>query len=129
VTIVDRLRIAFVTCALALVGGGLAAARPESRILVGKVGLHDSYTISLTFPDGRRVRSIPQGTYTFVVHDYSHIHNFALGSQTAGRRLFTGGIAFVGTARYTLRLTPGRYAYACSAHPTTMNGTFVVTAR
>jgi plastocyanin len=27
-----------------------------------------------------------------------------------------------------LRLTPGNYAYACSVHFQTMNGTFVVTA-
>jgi plastocyanin len=73
------------------------------------------------------VRSIPAGTYSIVVHDYSKIHNFALGSQTENKRLFTGGIRWVGTKTYTVTLTPGNYAYACSAHFRTMNGTFVVT--
>ena len=70
---------------------------------------------------------MPAGTYTFVVHDYSKIHNFALGSQTANERLFTTGVRWVGTKRYTLTLAPGNYAYACSVHFRTMNGAFVVT--
>ena len=61
------------------------------------------------------------------MHDYSRLHNFALGSITKNTRIFTGGIRFVGTKRYTVKLTPGKYAYACSAHPSTMNGTFTVT--
>jgi hypothetical protein len=104
-------------------------ARPANRVLVGKSGYHDAYKISLTFPDGRRVKSIPAGTYTLVVHDYSRIHNFALGSQTRNRRLITTGIPWVGTRTYTLKLLAGSYAYACSAHFRTMNGTFVVTPR
>lgn len=108
----------------------LAFAPPghsANRILIGKVGFHDAYRISLAFPSGRRVKRIPAGTYTFVVHDYSAIHNFALGSQTENKRLFTGGVRSIGTKRYTRTLTPGIYAYACSAHPQTMNGTFIVT--
>lgn len=62
-----------------------------------------------------------------ICHDYSKLHNFALGSQTANKRLFTGSIPGVSTKSYTLRLKPGRYAYACSAHFQTMNGTFTVT--
>jgi hypothetical protein len=102
------------------------AAAPANRVLVAKVGFHDAFRISLSFPDGRKVRSIPAGTYTIVVHDYSRIHNFALGSQTQNRRLFTTGIPWVGTRKYTLKLVPGSYAFACSAHFRTMNGTFVV---
>jgi plastocyanin len=108
-------------------------ARPANSILIGKVGSakahhHNAYIITLKFPDGRMVTTIPAGTYTFVIHDYSKIHNFALGSQTENRRLFTGGIRWTGTKRYVLTLTPGSYAYACSAHFQTMNGTFTVTA-
>ena len=105
------------------------AAGSANPVLVGKVGLHDRYSITLTFGNGRKVRSLPAGTYTLVVHDYSSIHNFALGSQTQNKRLLTTGIPWIGTRRYTLRLIPGRYAYACSAHYQTMNGTFVVTAK
>jgi hypothetical protein len=105
-----------------------AAAGTTHPRLIGRVGLHDSYTISLRTPSGRLVRSLRAGTYTIVVHDYSKLHNFALGSQTANKRLFTTGIAWVGTRSYTLVLRPGNYAYACSVHFQTMNGTFVVTA-
>ena len=110
-----------------------STARPANPILIGRVGSakarhHNAYLITLKFPDGRAVKSIPAGTYTFVIHDYSKIHNFALGSQTDNKRLFTGGIRSTGTKSYVLTLTPGSYAYACSAHFQTMNGTFTVTA-
>jgi hypothetical protein len=113
----------------ALVAAGLAfpaTARPANPMLIGKSGFHNKYVITLTYPNGHRVRSLAAGTYTLVVHDYSSIHNFALGSQTQNKRLLTTGIPWIGTRRYTLKLTPGRYAYACSAHFQTMNGTFVV---
>lgn len=109
----------------------LAVALPagaQNPVLIGKVGLHNAYRISLTFPDGSPVRTIPEGTYTIVVHDYSRFHNFALGSVTANKRIFTGSIRGIGTKSYTLDLVPGTYAYACSAHFRTMNGSFVVTA-
>ena len=105
-----------------------AAARPVNRVLIAKAGYHDAYKISLTFVNGRKVKTIPAGTYTIVVHDYSKVHNFALGSVTANRRIFTGSIPGVGTRSYTLTLRRGTYAYACSAHPNVMNGTFVVVA-
>ncbi len=114
------LAIAFV--ALQAAGAGNAS----NRVLVASVGLHNAYTISLRTPAGKLVRTLPAGTYSIVVHDYSRIHNFALGSQTTNKRLFTTGIPWVGTKRYVLHLTPGHYAYACSAHYQTMNGTFVV---
>jgi hypothetical protein len=101
-------------------------ARAQQPVLIAKVGLHDSFTISLRTPGGKLVRSLPAGTYTIVVHDYSKLHNFALGSVTQSKRIFTGGILFVGTKTYTVTLEPGTYAYACSAHPYTMNGTFTV---
>ena len=117
--------------AAAVVAGALVlptGAGSSTPTLIGKVGLHDAYKISLTFPSGKKVTSISAGTYILVVHDYSKMHNFALGSQTANKRLLTGSIPGVGTKTYTLHLIAGRYAYACSAHPTTMNGTFVVAA-
>ncbi|HLX21407.1 MAG TPA: hypothetical protein VKR23_14770 [Gaiellaceae bacterium] len=114
-----------VIAAVALPGSGRAAAHP---VLVGKVGLHDAFSISLTFPNGKLVHSIPAGTYTIVVHDYSALHNFALGSVTQNRRIFTGSVTGIGTKTYTVKLTLGDYAYACSAHPQVMHGAFVVTS-
>ncbi len=122
------LGVALIPAGLALTLALPPATWAQSPVLVGKVGLHNAFRISLSFPDGKPVRSIPAGTYSIVVHDYSKIHNFALGSITENRRIFTGGIRFVGTKTYTVTLAPGRYAYACSAHPQTMNGAFVVTA-
>lgn len=122
-----RKPLVLLVVALAAVLAAAAPASPQNRELIAKVGLHDAYRISLTLPNGRPVRSIPAGTYVFVVHDYSKLHNFALGSVTQNRRIFTGGIAFVGTRTYRVKLTPGSYAYACSAHPTTMHGAFTVT--
>jgi plastocyanin len=109
----------------AFIASATAATNP---ILIGRSGRHNAYVITLKFPNGQRVQTIPAGTYTFVIHDYSRLHNFALGSQTENKRLFTTGVRWVGTKRYTLTLTPGNYAYACSAHFRTMNGTFVVTS-
>ena len=106
------------------------SAQTSNPVLIGTDGTvrhHNAYVINLRFATGGKVTSIPAGTYTFVIHDYSKIHNFALGSQTQNVRLFTTGIRWRGTKRYTLDLTPGTYAYACSAHFQTMNGTFVVT--
>jgi glutamine cyclotransferase len=115
----------------AILATGLAhsgTAQAQNPVLIAKVGLHNSYRISLRTPNGQLVQSIPTGTYSIVVHDYSKIHNFALGSQTDNKRLFTTGIRWVGTKTYTLTFTPGNYAYACSAHFRTMNGTFTVTS-
>ena len=119
------------TLAVACVGAAFtfpAPAGATNPVLIARVGLHNAYTISLRTPNGKLVTSIPAGTYRIVVHDYSKIHNFALGSQSENKRLFTTGIRWVGTKTYRLTLTPGDYAYACSAHFQTMNGTFVVTA-
>lgn len=117
--------------ALAVFAAGLTLALPawgQTPVLIGRVGRHNAFKISLKFPNGRWVRTIPAGTYKIVVHDYSRFHNFALGSVTQNRRLFTGSIRGKGTKTYTVDLTPGLYVYACSAHPQTMHHSFTVTA-
>ena len=118
------LLVAALAAASALATG--AGAASSRRVLVATVGLHDSYRINLTLANGRRVRTLPAGTYTIVVHDHSTLHNFALGSVTQNRRLFTGSVVGTGNKRYSVRLEVGTYAYACSAHPQTMHGTFIV---
>jgi hypothetical protein len=124
------MRTLLATALAAAVMASTASARPAANpTLIGKVGLHDAYTITLMFTSGLKVKTLPAGTYTLIVHDYSKIHNFALGSQTQNRRLLTTGIPWVGTKKYTLHLVPGSYAFACSAHFRTMNGTFVVTPK
>ena len=111
---------------LPLALGSTPAAGADPPLLVGTVG--PGFTIDLADANGKHVDVLTAGTYTLVVHDLSDIHNFALGSQTTNQRILTGSIEGVGDETYTLNLTPGRYAYACSAHPSTMNGTFTVVA-
>jgi hypothetical protein len=106
--------------------GAAPAATADSPLLVGTVG--PGFTIDLQDATGKHVDVLTAGTYTLLVHDLSDVHNFALGNQTTNTRILTGGIAYIGDETYTLVLTPGRYAYACSAHPDTMNGRFTVVA-
>jgi plastocyanin len=106
--------------------GGAPPAGAAPPLLVGTVG--PGFTIDLADANGKHVDVLTAGTYNLLVHDLSDVHNFALGSQTTGSRILTGSIEGVGDEHYTLNLTPGRYAYACSAHPDTMNGTFTVVA-
>jgi plastocyanin len=106
--------------------GAAPAATADAPLLVGTVG--PGFTIDLQDAKGKHVDVLTAGTYTLLVHDLSDVHNFALGNQTTNTRILTGGIAYVGDETYTLVLTPGRYAYACSAHPDTMNGRFTVVA-
>src|SRR5262249_28881527 len=94
-------------------------------VLVGTDG--PGFTIGLTDANGKPVDVLVAGQYQLVVHDLSDIHNWALGSQTTNTRLLQTDVPFVGDQTFTVDLTPGRYAYACSAHPDTMNGVFVVT--
>jgi hypothetical protein len=111
---------------LPLVLGSSPAAGSDLTQLVGTVG--PGFTIDLVDANGKHVDVLTEGRYEFVVHDLSDVHNFALGDQTTNTRLFTGGIEFVGDETFTLDLAPGSYAYACSAHPDTMNGRFRVIA-
>src|SRR3954452_21769364 len=104
----------------------LAAAlvNPTLVATVSRPKAPNAYTITLSGQDGTPVTSIPTGTYSIVVHDYSKIHNWALGSMTTNQRLYTGNVRTTGTKTFVVTLTPGKYAYACSAHPFAMNGTF-----
>jgi plastocyanin len=111
---------------LPLALGTAPGASGDLPKLVGTVG--PGFTIDLADANGKHVDVLTAGAYTLVVHDLSDVHNFALGSQTTNVRLVTGSVEGVGDETYTLNLTPGRYAYACSAHPSTMNGTFTVVA-
>jgi len=100
---------------------GTADGPPQ---LVGTDG--PGFTIDLTDANGRHVDTLVAGQYQLLVHDLSDIHNWALGSQTTNTRILQTDVPFVGDQTFTLTLIPGRYAYACSAHPFDMNGTFVV---
>jgi hypothetical protein len=105
----------------------LPAAHADNPVLVGTVGLNDSFTIDLKDAAGKHVNDLAPGTYTIVVHDYSAIHNFHLASNTDPTVDFKTGIEFVGDETFTVTFEDGnRYAYACEPHWQTMNGQFFV---
>jgi plastocyanin len=109
---------------IALIPLGLAFAPSASAddlpLLVGTVG--PGFTIDLADANGKHVDELVAGRYTLLVHDLSDIHNFVLGSKRTGERLATTEVEFVGDMTFTITLTPGLYAYACSPHFQTMNG-------
>ena len=102
-----------------------APVRGENPLLVATVG--PEFTIDLADANGRHVDTLTAGTYTLLIHDRADIHDFHLANKPDGARLnLTSGIEFVGDKTFTIDLTPGRYAYACSPHWQVMNGAFVV---
>lgn len=58
--------------------------------------------------DGRPVRTLPQGEYTFVVQDRSRTQSFRLVGPGVRRQTTA---RYLGRATWTLTLRPGRYTY------------------
>jgi plastocyanin len=104
--------------ALAVAGNG-AAAPPK---LVGTVG--PGYTITLT-KGGKKVKTLPAGTYTLVVVDKASIHNFVMEGNHWEKQVT--GVAFKGTKTLTVKLTKGKYKYYCRPHESMMFGFVTVT--
>ena len=73
--------------------------------------------------DGRKVKSLQEGQYTFVVSDRSKLQSFQL--RGPGVRRSTGQKTR-GRATWTLSLGPGRYTYSSSA-ARKLRGSFRVT--
>jgi NitT/TauT family transport system substrate-binding protein len=73
--------------------------------------------------DGRKVKSLQEGTYTFVVSDRSKTQSFRLRGPGVNR---STGVKTRGRATWTLELGPGRYTYSSSG-ARKLRGTFRVT--
>jgi len=73
--------------------------------------------------DGRKVKSLPEGTYTFVVSDRSKTQNFRLRGPGVNR---STGVKTRSRATWTLELGPGRYSYMSSGAKK-LKGSFRVT--
>jgi len=93
--------------------------------LLGSVGKNDAFVITLKRPSGKLVKTIPAGTYTFVIHDFSSLHNFELDGPHHFTHTFTG-VPAVTTKTTTLKLKAGKYKYYCVAHEATMFHFFIV---
>ena len=110
--------LAAATVALAAVGTASSTVPPK---LLGTVG--PGFTISLK-QNGKPVRTLKAGRYTFVVSDKASIHDFHLTGPGLSRVITAVG--FTGTKTATVTLRRGTYNYRCDVHPTTMRGSFRV---
>jgi cupredoxin-like protein len=98
-----------------------AAFAKSSGTLVGTDG--PGFTITLT-KAGKKVTSLPAGTYTIKVQDKSSIHNFHLAGPGVNKKTTIGGVS---TTTWTVTLKKGTYTYVCDPHKTIMHGSFKVT--
>ena len=120
-----RVGLAVAATVLALLGGA-GAARAENPVLVGDVGVEDSFAIGVTDASGARVTHVDAGTYTLVVHDRSTFHNFHLSGPGSVDVATTPD--FVGDQTFTITLVDGQYFFQCDPHSSQMKGTFTVGA-
>jgi NitT/TauT family transport system substrate-binding protein len=88
--------------------------------LQGSVG--PGFTISLKL-DGKPVKSLQAGRYTFVVSDRSSAHNFHLTGPGVNR---TTSVGRTGRSTWTLTLRKGTYRFVCDPHKSRMKGSFTV---
>ncbi len=109
--------------AVALALAATAFGRSTATTLNGTVG--PGFTIKLT-KGGKRVKSLPAGTYKFVISDKSASHNFVLERVKGGKfeKQLTS-VSFVGKKTVTLKLKAGKYEYYCAPHEEDMRGFFM----
>jgi plastocyanin len=96
------------------------AAVAATPTLNGTVG--PGFTITLT-KGGKKVTSLPAGTYVVKVSDKSNIHNFRLKGPGVNKTTSLGG---QGVSTWTVTLKKGTYTYVCDPHATIMKGAFKV---
>ena len=111
---------ALVAVAATLALAVTAQAAPTK--LVGTVG--PGSTISLKTTTGKRVSTLPRGSYSITVKDRSDEHNFAMRGPGVSRSLT--GVDFVGTKTVTLKLGAGRFSFVCTPHSDVMRGSFAI---
>ena len=114
--------LALVAVALAAAAGGGARTNVTHK-LIGEVG--PGFTIEVTTPADKDVKTTKAGTYTIVVEDKASIHDFHLIGPGVNKKT---GVSFVGKKTWTVTLKPGKYTYQCDPHATQgMKGSFRVT--
>lgn len=110
--------------ALSLALVAAAFGRAQATTLNGTVG--PGFTITLK-KGTKKVKSLPAGSYRFVIADKSSAHNFVVEREKGGKfeKALTT-VAFKGRKTVTLKLKAGRYKYYCKPHEDTMKGFFTV---
>jgi hypothetical protein len=116
-----------VAAVIALALGATAGARTTMAHpkLFGAVGKNGAFVITLKGANKKLVKTIPAGTYTFVIHDYSSMHAFSLDGPHGFSHDFTT-IPAVTTKTTTLKLKKGKYKYYCPNHESIMFHFFTV---
>ncbi len=115
----NRTLLAVVVAALA-VGVGTAGAASHATKLSGFV--NDSFKIGLT-QNGKAVKNLKPGKYTFVIKDTTSAHNFHLTGPGLNKATSVSGMA---TATWTITLKKGTYKFVCDPHASFMKGSFKV---
>jgi len=115
--------LAAAAVAVVVFAGSAGAASPQK--LIGVVGKNNAFKISLSF-NGKIATTLKAGTYTFVIHDDSAMHNYELDGPHGKSWTFTQ-VPFVGTKTFTIKLVPGKYKAYCAPHESIMFQHFTVT--
>jgi hypothetical protein len=95
-------------------------APPPVKKLVAQVG--PKRTISLKTASGARVKSLTAGKYKLTVRDLTKTDNFHLIAASVNRKT---GVAFRGTATWTVTFRVGASKYRSDAHRA-LHGGFTV---
>ena len=113
--------VALLTAVTALLTASFALAAPSvTGTLVATDG--PGFTITLT-KSGKKVTTLPTGTYTVKVQDKSNIHNFHLTGPGINK---TTSVGAVGSFTWKVTLKKGTYRYVCDPHASLMKGAFTV---
>ena len=110
--------------ALVAAGSALATSHAATPTLNGTVG--PGYTVTLK-QNGKSVKTLKAGSYSFVIADKANIHNFVLEKKKGGtfEKELTQ-VPFTGTKTVKIKLTPGEWEFYCRPHESTMHGDFTV---
>ena len=76
--------------------------------------------------NGKAVKTLKPGTYSFVIADKSSIHNFVVEKSGGGFEKALTTVPFKGTKTVTIKLTAGKWEFYCKPHEATMHGDFTV---
>jgi plastocyanin len=111
--------LAATAAAAAFLAVGATASRSSTPKLIGVVGKNNAFKITLKDANGKLVKKLKAGTYTFVIHDDAKIHNYELDGPH-GKSWTFSSVQFTGTKTKTIKLTAGKYKAYCAPHESTM---------
>ena len=104
-------------------GGGNPGPVQHPSALVGVVGQHDAFSISLQDQAGNPITNLAAGTYQLTVHDDSSLHDFHLTGAGVDDATQIGEKT---TKTFTVTFKPGTYTFLCDPHASQMHGSFKV---